>query len=143
MHAAPQSADAYELQTQPASPLVVLAQSDPERRAVTQMLLLDAGYDVVVLDTGSQLLQYLYNSVAHEARPDLVVCDAELEGIDGAQVCKISRSQDTLLPFIVLARPGPAGAFDSMELNDDACVFEPDVEPETLMAEVLRLAGHP
>ena len=143
MHVAPQIADPFHEQKQQLSPLVVVALHDATRRESMQALLARAGFDVVVLDTGAQLLQYLYNSVAHEARPDLVICDAELDGIDGAQVCKISRAQDTLLPFIVLARPGTPGDFDSMELNDDACVLSSDVDPQELTAVVQTLAGNP
>ena len=143
MHAAPQYDDPFHESRQPVAPLVMVAVNGEARRTQLQELLWGAGFDVVLLDTGPQLLQYLYNSVAHEARPDLVICDAELEGIDGAQVCKISRAQDTLLPFIVLARPGTPGDFDSLELSDDACVLPADVEPRELKAAVLQLVGVP
>ncbi len=144
MHAVPEYADPFHerAEQQPVAPLVVVAMNEPGRRDRVIEALEDAGFDVVVLDTGAQLLQYIYNSVAHEARPDAVVCDAELDGIDGAQVCSISRAQDTLLPFVVFARPGTPGDFDFMELNDDACVVPADVEPATLMDEVRRLTGH-
>lgn len=138
MHAAPPYDDPFHESRQPSAPLVVIAVSGDQRRAQLQELLWGSGFDVVLLETGAQLLQYLYNSVAHEARPDLVICDAELDGIDGAQVCKISRAQDTLLPFIVLARPGTPGDFDSLELSDDACVLPADVEPRALKAAVLQ-----
>jgi CheY-like chemotaxis protein len=144
MHAAPaHSSDAFSEHAQPLAPLIVVAGTDALRRGAICEMLSGQGYEVTELDTGAQLLQYLYNSVVHETRPDLVVCDAELEGIDGAQICKISRAQDSLLPFIVFARPGTPGAFDSMELSDDACVLPADVDLEELRAAVLQLAGSP
>jgi len=122
---------------------VVVAEGDPDRRDRVAERLMSDGYDVVALETGAQLLQYLYNSLVHETRPDLVICDAHLEGIDGSQICKISRAQNTLLPFIVLARPGEPGAFDSLELYEDACVLASDVGLDELRAAVVRLAGGP
>ncbi|MBL8954503.1 MAG: response regulator [Myxococcaceae bacterium] len=139
MHAAPMVEDAFHETRQPASPLVVLALNDGARCAALEQALTADGYEVVTMRDGAALLQYLYNSVTHEARPDLVVCDAELDGVDGAQVCLISRSQDALLPFIVIARNGPAGAFDSLELFDEACVLSADVDLEELKAAVRRL----
>jgi CheY-like chemotaxis protein len=132
-----------EPQRTPGSILVVLAAADPDRREAIARMLRGEGYELVALETGAQLLQYLYNSLAQQTRPDLVICDAELEGIDGAQVCIISRAQDELLPFIVVARDGVAGDFDSLELADDACVVCADVDLDELKANVVRLAGDP
>jgi CheY-like chemotaxis protein len=122
---------------------VVLAAADAQRRDAVGRMLRVLGYQLVALETGAQLLQYLYNSLAGTGRPDLVICDAELDGIDGAQVCIISRAQDELLPFIVVARPGVAGDFDSMELADEACVLNADVDLDELKLKVLQLAGDP
>src|SRR5687767_10242618 len=123
--------------------LVVLAMRDGLRRRAIANLVAKRGYQVLVLGSGSELLQYLYNSVGEPQPPGLVVCDAELDGIDGAQVCKISRAQNSLLPFIVIARPGFPGAFDSLELGDDACVVTSDVDLEDLKFWVETLAGDP
>src|SRR4051812_31661510 len=101
---------------------ILIAEGDEVLRSGMARLLAAQGYEVVVLRTGAQLLQYLYNEGVHDGRPDLVICGAELEGIDGAQVCLISHAQDNLLPFIVLAREGEAAQFDALELMDDACV---------------------
>ena len=68
---------------------------------------------------------------------------AELDGIDGSQVCKISRAQDNLLPFIVVAREGEAAGFDALELLDDAVVVNRPVNLTELHAAVLQLAGEP
>jgi two-component system response regulator MtrA len=125
------------------APLVVIAEGDDALRALLAESLLDDGYEVIALKTGAQLLQYLYNEGVHDARPDLVICAAELEGIDGAQVCKISRAQDDLLPFIVLAREGSAGPFDALELVDDAFVVNRPVNLSELRDAVVQLAGEP
>ncbi|MBK7864622.1 MAG: hypothetical protein IPJ65_39670 [Archangiaceae bacterium] len=122
---------------------VVVAAADADRRQTICRMLGASGYEAVPLATGSELLHYLYNALPSRTRPDLVICDAELEGIDGAQVCLISRSQDALLPFIVLARPGIAGDFDSMELADEARVVPAEVDLDELKGSVIELAGDP
>jgi DNA-binding response OmpR family regulator len=125
------------------APRVVVADSDEMLRTGIARMLAARGYDVVVLRTGPQLLQYLYNEGMREGRPDLVICGAELEGIDGAQVCLIAHSQDNLLPFIVMAREGEAAQFDALELLDDACVVKRPVDLDELNDVVAQLAGEP
>jgi DNA-binding response OmpR family regulator len=122
---------------------VVIAENDEVLRTGIARTLAAKGYDVIVLRTGAQLLQYLYNEGMREGRPDLVICGAELEGIDGAQVCLIAHSQDSLLPFIVLARDGEAAEFDALELMDDACVVKRPVDLDELTDVVVELAGEP
>lgn len=122
---------------------VVVAEGDDLLRARLVQYLADIGYDVIAMRTGAQLLQYLYNEGLHEQRPDLVICAAELEGVEGAQVCMISRAQDNLLPFIVLAREGEAAAFDALELVDDAFVVRRPVDLDALHDAVVELAGEP
>lgn len=143
MNAAPHWAEDLDAHRQPDATLIIVAEGDVSRREAVSDMLLREGYDVMSFDSGAELLQYLYNSISHQLGPALVICDAELAGIDGAQVCKISRAQNTLVPFIVLARPGTPGAFDSMELVDDACVLNADVDLAELKASVVRLAGDP
>jgi CheY-like chemotaxis protein len=143
MHAAPSYADEFHESTQPSRTVVVLAASDDDRRDALAEQLTAEGYEVVAYKTGPELLQHLYNSVVHEARPDLVICSAELQGIDGAEVCRISRAQDSLLPFIVLAPMRDDDSNPLVELSDDACVLPASVDFEQLRAEVFRLVGAP
>ena len=58
------------------------------------------GYDVVTAQTGSE---GLYQAV--EAKPDLVVLNVTLPGIDGFQVCRYLRSERATadLPVIMFA----------------------------------------
>jgi DNA-binding response OmpR family regulator len=137
-----EAASNYLPDVEPSSFVLIAMAEGLRRRAVANMLS-KAGYEVLVLGTGSELLHHLYNSLGSGKTPDLVLCDAELEGIDGAQICKISRAQNSLLPFIVIARPGFAGAFDSLELGEDACVVTSDVDLEDLKFWVETLAGDP
>jgi DNA-binding response OmpR family regulator len=127
----------------PDAPRVVVAEGDALLREQLARELSDLGYEVVSLRTGSELLQYLYNEGMRDGRPDLVICAAELEGIDGSQVCKISRAQDSLLPFIVLARAGEPAGFDALELLDDAFVVSRPIDFDELHEAVVQLAGEP
>jgi DNA-binding response OmpR family regulator len=141
MHATPLQPDPLGESTRPGTPLVIIAIDDDEMRDALADQLDAEDYQVVAIKTGSELMQYLYNSVSHQPQPDVVVCSAALEGIDGSQVCKISRAQNNVLPFIVLARSGEAGAFDALELGDDARVFTTPVDVDELKAEIARLTG--
>jgi two-component system response regulator MtrA len=142
MHAEPLS-QAKVLPLKQEGTRVVIAEGDDLLREALAESLSAEGYDVIAFKTGAQLLQYLYNEGLHEGRPDLVICAAELDGIDGSQVCKISRAQDNLLPFIVVARDGEAAGFDALELLDDAFVVKRPVNLTELHAAVLQLAGEP
>jgi DNA-binding response OmpR family regulator len=122
---------------------VVVAEGDDQLRTQLVQQLTAFGYDVVAMRTGAQLMQYLYNEGQHDQRPDLVICAAELDGILGSQVCKISRAQDSLLPFIVLAREGEAAAFDALELLEDAFVVRRPVDFDELHDAVVELVGEP
>jgi DNA-binding response OmpR family regulator len=143
MHTALAYNDSFHETVQPVAPLIVVADRDQHLRNELVRRLSDEGYDVIPLETGSQLLQYLYNEGVHEMRPDLVICGAELEGISGSQVCKVSRAQDQMLQFIVLAREGEAANFDALELIDDACVLQRPLNFSELHEAVTQLAGAP
>jgi DNA-binding response OmpR family regulator len=143
MHAAIAYSDSFHETVQPDAPLIVVADADLRLRDELVRRLSDGGYDVIPLETGSQLMQYLYNEGVHDVRPDLVICGAHLEGIDGTQVCKISRAQDSLVPFIVLARDGEAANFDALELIDDAVVLQRPLDFNELRDSVAQLVGSP
>lgn len=143
MHAAPALTDEFHDRQQLATKRVLIAETDGPRRESFAAMFEEDGYEVITLSTGEELFQYLYSERALTERPDVVICDAELKGIDGAQVCLITRAHDGDLPFIVLAREGVPGAFDALELQDEAVVLPSDVKFETLREAVGELAGEP
>ncbi|MCC6387993.1 MAG: response regulator transcription factor [Dehalococcoidia bacterium] len=61
------------------------------------------GYTVVTASRGDDALK-----LARETRPDLVVLDVMLPGVDGMQVCRLLR-RDTAIPIIMLTALGGEG----------------------------------
>ncbi|MFN8506534.1 MAG: response regulator transcription factor [Dehalococcoidia bacterium] len=61
------------------------------------------GYTVITASRGDDALK-----LAREAKPDLVVLDVMLPGLDGMQVCRLLR-RDTAIPIIMLTALGGEG----------------------------------
>ncbi len=62
---------------------VLLAEDDPRQAEVVRRYLTDAGYDVQVTHDGATAL-----NLARTRRPDLVVLDVLMPGLDGLSVCR-------------------------------------------------------
>jgi len=99
------------------------------------------GFDVIVAMDGISGLR-----IAKEHRPDLVVLDINMPGLDGLQVCRQLRSEPRHadLPILILsARAGAADRVLGLELGADDYLVKPFV-PRELVARVnaiLRRAG--
>jgi CheY-like chemotaxis protein len=61
---------------------VLLVDDDPAVRLVTQAIARDAGLTTVVAADGAQALELVSNGL----RPDLVVTDLEMPGLDGVEL---------------------------------------------------------
>ena len=91
------------------------------------------GYAVVCADTGERALK-----LAAEARPDLIVLDLMLPGINGIEVAKILKNSDTTrdIPIIMLtARGEEADVVLGLEVGADDYVTKP-FSPRILNARV-------
>lgn len=101
---------------------------------------LRAGYEVVSATDGERALDLLLS-----ARPDLIVLDVELAGIDGFEVCRRVRL-DSQVPIIVLtARDDEDDVMRGFRLGVDDYVTKP-YSPRLLVARaaaVLRRTGQP
>ena len=97
-----------------------------------------AGFDVIVAGDGPQGL-----SQARTQKPDLVVLDLMLPGMDGLDVCRALR-HDSEIPIIMLtARVEEADKLVGLELGADDYITKP-FSPRELVARVrtvLRRAG--
>jgi diguanylate cyclase (GGDEF)-like protein len=113
-------------------PLVLVADDDPDIRELVAMRLRAAGYDVVTARDGEEAL-----SRAFEERPDLLLLDISMPGLDGLEVCRrIQRDGPTAPPVIFLtARAHPAGAVEGLEAGATDYVTKP-FRPAELLARV-------
>ncbi len=83
-------------------PLVLVADDDATHRRVLQEVLETAGFQVAVAENGEVALD-LYTAT----QPDAVLLDVEMPEIDGFEVCKRIRAQETLREtpiFIITGR---------------------------------------
>jgi DNA-binding response OmpR family regulator len=112
---------------------VLVVDDDETIRAVVRRLIERAGGAVAEAETGEQGLRALY-----EGRPDIVVLDIELPGLDGWQVLERIR-QLTDLPVVMLsARADELEKVRALRAGADDYVTKP-FGPQELLA---RLQAH-
>lgn len=119
---------------------ILLVDRDPELLEPVSRAFLRAGYEVVSALDGEHALDLIPT-----ARPDLVVLDLELPGIDGFEVCRRVRI-DSQVPLIVLtARDDEEDVMRAFRLGVDDFVVKP-YSARLLVARVaavLRRTGRP
>jgi DNA-binding response OmpR family regulator len=109
---------------------ILIIDDEPKILDICQDYLKAAGFEVLRARDGVQGL-----AVARQARPDLVVLDLMLPGMDGLDVCRsIRRESDT--PIIMLtARVEESDKLVGLELGADDYITKP-FSPRELVARV-------
>jgi CheY-like chemotaxis protein len=116
--------------------VILVADDDWMNREVMQTFLESAGYHVIPAISGSQALQLTY-----ARRPDLVMLDVRMNGLDGYEVCEHLKSDESLHSLKVVL-------VTAMEREEDmaraAAVHADDFLPKsldwmTIMARVGQL----
>jgi DNA-binding response OmpR family regulator len=110
---------------------VLVVDDDPTVSDVVRRYLEREGFTVELAGDGQQALD------AYDAeRPDLVVLDLMLPGIDGLEVCRRLRAQDRTLPVIMLTALGEeSDRVLGLELGADDYVTKP-FSPRELVLRV-------
>src|SRR6185369_13684706 len=82
-----------------APPIVLCVDDDEDVLTIAEMLLSDAGYEVMLADNGKDTLR-----IISLTRPDLLLLDTTMPEMDGYEVCaKLQQSKDlSYLPVILL-----------------------------------------
>lgn len=116
---------------------VLLVEDDPDFRAVLTLALELQGYQVHTATGGYQALEFL-----RRERPDIIISDLEMIGIDGRDLCKRARSDSSLsaIPFVILsAFIDQDGAASLTDLPADRCLGKrlPVAELVLLISEIL------
>lgn len=127
--------------SQKTSPIILNVDDNESIRYVRRKILSQAGYRIIEAETGEEALR-----LAGSQRPDLIVLDLKLPGIDGLEVCRRLKSDPHTSHIMVLqVFAAGASAMDAAGGVDgcaDGYLIEP-IDPLELLATVktlLRLA---
>jgi len=118
---------------------ILVADDSMTMLAMVSARLERAGYDVITVTRGDDAL-----SRAQELRPRLVVLDVEMPGLDGLEVTRRLRADETmagLLIVLLTASSGQAEIDAGVAAGADAYVTKP-FSPQELEARVEQLLGH-
>lgn len=120
---------------------ILIVEDHKDTRELLKYNLAAAGYKVEAVDTGTEGLER-----ARVTRPDLVLLDLMLPGLDGLEVCRKIKQDPSLsgTPVIMLTAKGEEiGRIVGLELGADDYVVKP-FSPRELMLRikaVLRRSG--
>lgn len=110
--------------------LILLVDDEPKIVRLARDFLEKDGFRVVSASDGVSAL-----AMARRVKPDLIVLDLMLPGMDGLQVCRTLR-QETATPIIMLtARAEEADQLIGLELGADDYITKP-FSPRALVARV-------
>jgi len=119
---------------------VLVVEDDEDQREVLCINLRAAGYLPIPVPSGDQVIE-----VARVQRPDLVLLDANLPGIDGYTVCRLLKSDADLAGTPVLFTTVRASLDDRMVglmLGADDYLVKPLDMPELMLRVQILLARH-
>ena len=128
------------MNVRPASPSVLLIEDNEHLRTIFALVLRESGYAVVEAADGPTALR-----IADEQRPDLILSDVSLPGMDGWETIRALRARPGMdeVPVVI------ASAFDrstdleqSREMGCAAHLVKP-LDPAELLSEIRRLLGDP
>jgi len=117
-------------------PRILVVEDDRDIADLIAHALTTAGFDTTVFGTGDGVLAHV-----RSARPDLIVLDRMLPGLDGLEICRQLRAdRDTqATPVIMLtARAEESDRIVGLELGADDYVTKP-FSPKELVARVRAL----
>ena len=109
---------------------VLIIEDDPDTVRLVSLYLARDGHKVLTASDGLEGLK-----LAREARPDLIVLDLMLPGMDGMEVCRTLR-EESMVPIVMLtARVEEKDRLDGLNLGADDYVSKP-FSPRELAARV-------
>ena len=112
---------------------ILVIDDEPDILELVRYNLTTNGYDVTCVLSGEEALTALNSS-----RPDLVILDLMLPGVDGLEVCKSMKNstQTAGIPIIMLtARAEDADVVTGLELGADDYLTKP-FSPRVLLARI-------
>jgi CheY-like chemotaxis protein len=115
---------------------VLVVDDEPVVRAVVRDVLHEEGYAVVEAPDGRTVLEIL-----DRERPDLVLMDVMMPGIDGREVYRVLRSREDL-PDVPVVMMSAAARADRLDPSIAGFLPKP-FDLDRLMETVVQLIGSP
>ena len=112
---------------------ILVIEDHEENRRLLRDLLTSAGYEMIAAVTGEEGLR-----LAEERRPDLILMDIQLPGLDGYEVTRRLKANPALrrIPVIVVTSYALSGDdVKAAEAGSDAYVAKP-FSPRDLLAKI-------
>ncbi len=117
---------------------VLVIDDDAEILTLMETFLNKEGYKVITASDGNDGI-----TKANQERPDLVVTDVELPGLDGLAVCKTLRNdvKTRFTPIIMLtgSKTHPTDRILGLKIGADDYLLKADFNPEELRVRIERL----
>jgi DNA-binding response OmpR family regulator len=110
--------------------LILVVDDEPKIVRLTHDYLVKDGYRVISASDGLEALE-----LARNEKPDLVVLDLMLPGMDGLEVCRILRQEGDIPIIMLTARSEETDQVVGLELGADDYITKP-FSPRTLVARV-------
>ncbi len=117
---------------------ILVAEDDPKQAHLIRVYLEREGHSVLVVGDGRRALEQ-----SRARRPDLLVLDVMLPGVDGLDVCRILRTESDVPILLLTARSTEDDKLLGLDIGADDYVTKP-YSPRELAARVralLRRAG--
>lgn len=115
---------------------ILIVDDEPNIVVSLEFLLAQEGYEVTVARDGVEALEH-----AETFRPNLVLLDIMLPGLDGFEVCRQLRALEPVPKIVLLtARGRSADRLRGLDLGADLYVTKP-FSTRDLMTDVRRLLG--
>jgi two-component system, OmpR family, response regulator BaeR len=109
---------------------VLIVEDEPKLSALLRDYLLAAGFRTSVLDNGSEATDWI-----REQRPDLILLDINLPGLDGLTVCRQVRAFSEVPILMLTARVEEIDRLLGLELGADDYICKP-FSPREVVARV-------
>lgn len=123
----------YLWYTSGVSALILVVDDEPKIARLARDYLEKNGYRVVVASDGPSAL-----AVARRERPDLIVLDLLLPGMDGREVCRVLRAESDVPIIMLTALSEESDQIVGLEIGADDYIIKP-FSPRALVARVRAL----
>lgn len=119
---------------------VLIVDDQPDERAIQQAMLRHRGYGVKEAADGRTGLD-----MALTERPDLILLDVAMPGMDGFEVCRALRQDDRTreVPILLFTASVVGELADRARAAGATGVLEKPVDPHEVAGEIERLIGRP